>query len=97
MLYHLHGLRSSLYYMQRSEHIHTGSMHTQVPGYIYSLGAVPPINLLVLMSCPGFEATEEHLFLPEWLLAHYKEGGGRHEGPTLPPSFETTSPFSPRC
>lgn len=33
------------------------SAHTQVLGYIYSLGPVSPTNLLMPMPSPGFEAT----------------------------------------
>lgn len=67
-------------------------MHTQVLGYIYSLGAVLPTNLLLPMPSPGFEAMDEHPLLPDNALAHCEEGGGRCKGPTLLLNFETTSP-----
>lgn len=72
-------------------------MHTQVLGYIYSLGPVSPTNLLMPMPSPGFEATMNTHFLPDNALAYRKKGGGRCKGPTLPLRFVTTSLFSPRC
>lgn len=42
----------------------------------------------MFMPSPIFEPTDEHPRLPG-------EGGGRHNGPTLPLSFEVTSAFSP--